>query len=328
MKKLILILTILMFSVLPFTACGKKKNTIILNEVTHSVFYTPLYVAIEGGYFKEYGYDVKLINGGGADKTMTAVMSNKADIGLMGPESAIYTYLGGKKDYPKVFAQLTKKDGSFLISRIDEKDTFSWKNLENKEIIAGRRGGVPAMTLEYVLKNNSLIDGTNVTLNYDIQFNMTTTAFANGTGDYVTAFEPTASELESAGKGYVVASVGEASGEIPYTSFIASQAYLKNNPELIKNFLICLKRAYDYVYSASEKEIATLISPQFPSTPLATLENSVKAYKSIDSWVSDLKMSADSFYRLQDVMENAGELPERVNYDVLVDNTFVEEINK
>ena len=254
---------------------------------------------------------------------MTALISNKADIGLMGPESAIYTYLGGKKDYPKVFGQLTKKDGSFLISRVDEKDTFTWENLKNKEIIAGRRGGVPAMTLEYVLKSHNLIDKQNVTLNYDIQFNMTATAFVNGTGDYVTAFEPTASEIEKAGQGYVVASVGKASGEIPYTSFIATQSYLKNNPDIVSNFLKCIKKAYEYIYSHTEREVAALISPQFSGTPVATLENSVKSYKSIDAWVSDLRMSESSFIRLQDVMENAGELAERVDYDVLVDNSFV-----
>ena len=323
MKKTVTFIFAFILSVLPFGACGKNNTAIVVNEVTHSIFYAPLYVAIENDYFKEYGYTVKLVNGGGADKSMTALISNKADIGLMGPESAIYTYLGGKKDYPKVFGQLTKKDGSFLISRVDEKSTFTWENLKNKEIIAGRRGGVPAMTLEYVLKSHNLIDKQNVTLNYDIQFNMTATAFVNGTGDYVTAFEPTASEIEKAGQGYVVASVGKASGEIPYTSFIATQSYLKNNADIVSNFLKCIKKAYEYIYSHTEREVATLISPQFSGTPVATLENSVKSYKSIDAWVSDLRMSESSFIRLQDVMENAGELAERVNYDILVDNTFV-----
>ena len=322
MKKIIFLLvaSILALAILP--ACGKKnKNTIRLNEVTHSVFYAPLYLAIEDGYFEEYGYKIKLTNGGGADKSMTALISGSADIALMGPESAIYTYLGGKKDYPKVFGQLTKKDGSFLVSRKAEPN-FKWSDLQGKEIIAGRKGGVPAMTLEYVLKNNGLVDGQNVTLNYDVQFSMTASAFINGVGDYVTVFEPTASEMQKNGQGYIVASVGQGSGEVPYTSFITTQSYLKNNGDMVENFLKAIKKAYDFIYTHTEIEVAQKIVKQFPSTTVETLAVSIKSYKDIDAWVNDLIMSEQSFERLQDIMQGAGELEKRVDYDKLVDNTF------
>jgi len=217
MKKFLTILLSLILIILPFSGCKKSDGlkTIELNEVTHSVFYAPLYLAIEKGYFKEEGLQINLTNGGGADKSMTAVLSGDAQIGLMGPETVIYVYNQEKKDYPKVFGQLTQKDGAFLVSRNSEPN-FKWSDLQGKEILAGRKGGVPAMTFEYILNELGMKNGVDFNLNFDVQFNLMTSAFLSGTADYCTVFEPTASEYQASGKWHIVASVGEAGGEIPY----------------------------------------------------------------------------------------------------------------
>lgn len=327
MKKILVLFFAVMFAAFTLPACGEKNGlkTIELNEVTHSVFYAPLYVAMEKGYFEEEGLKINLTNGGGADNSMTAVLSGSAQIGLMGPETVIYVYCQGKADYPKVFGQLTQKDGSFLVSRTEEPD-FKWENLKGKEILAGRLGGVPAMTFEYVLKELGMKNGTDYTLNYDVQFNLMTSAFVSGTADYCTVFEPTASEYEKEGKWHIVASVGEQSGEIPYTSFISLGSYLKKNPDTIKSFLKALKKAHAFMAESSEREIAEAIVKQFPSTSIASLETSVKSYKKINAWKTDLQATEASFTRLQDVMENSGELPKRVPFKDITDNGFAEEI--
>lgn len=327
MKKFTLLILSVLFAIVPFTACGKTGDLkkIELNEVTHSVFYAPLYVAIENGYFKEEGLEISLTNGGGADNSMTAVLSGSAQIGLMGPETVIYVYCQGKTDYPKVFGQLTQRDGSFLVSRAAEPD-FKWDNLRGKEILAGRLGGVPAMTFEYVLKELGMKNGTDYNLNYDVQFNLMTGAFVSGTADYCTVFEPTASEYEKEGKWHVVASVGEQSGEIPYTSFIALGSFIEKNPETIKSFLKALKKAHAFMAEKTDKEIAEAIVKQFPNTSISSLETSVKNYKKIDAWKTDLQATEKSFTRLQDVMENSGELPKRVEFSKIVDNSLAKEI--
>lgn len=328
MKKISTIILSLLIFIMPFTACNKNESglkTVELNEVTHSIFYAPLYVAIENNYFKDEGLNVKLTNGGGADKVMSAILSGNADIGLMGPESAIYVYLEGKTDYPKVFGQLTQKDGSFLVSRTNEPN-FKWSDLKNKKILAGRPGGVPAMTFEYVINKNGLYDGVDCELLKNVQFDMMTAAFESGTGDYCTMFEPVASEYQAAGKGYIVASVGEAAGEIPYTSFISKQSYIKKNTDVIKSFLKALKKAYDYMKTATNSEIASVLVTQFPSTSLSSIEKSIESYKKINAWTNDLRMTEDSFNRLQDVISNAGELTNRVDFTKLVDNSYAEAI--
>ncbi|MCQ2387802.1 MAG: ABC transporter substrate-binding protein [Clostridia bacterium] len=328
MKKILTIFIALIVFVLPFSACKKNnKNltTIELNEVTHSVFYAPLYIAIENGYFSEEKLQVNLTNGGGADNSMTAVLSKTADIGLMGPETVIYVYNQNKVDYPKVFGQLTQKDGSFLVSRISEPN-FDWNNLKGKEILAGRLGGVPAMTFEYILNNLNMKNNLDFTLNFDVQFNLMTSAFVSGTADYCTVFEPTASEYEKEGKWHIVASVGEQGGEIPYTSFIALSSFIKENPNTIKAFLRALKKAHEYLATHTEKEVAESIVKQFPSTSIASIETSIKSYKKIDAWKTDLKATESSFTKLQDIMQNAGELEKRVDFNKIVDNTFAQEI--
>lgn len=328
MKKLIATLVAICLTILPFTACKNddgKLTTVRLNEVTHSIFYAPLYVAIENGFFEKEGLKIELTNGGGADKVMTALLANDADIGLMGVEATIYVYLEGKKDIPKVFGQLTKRDGSFLVSRVPEPN-FKWEDLEGKEIIAGRTGGVPAMTFEYVVNKYGLINGENVTLNNDIAFNLMGPSFEGGTGDYTTLFEPTASEYERAGKGYIVASVGEESGEIPYTAFTALSSYLENNKDTVKKFMRAMYKAIKYMQETSDEIIAESLLKQFPDTSLNSVATALKSYKEIDAWTTHMAMTKTAFDNLQKVMKNAGELSENVDYTKITNNTFANEI--
>lgn len=328
MKRFLLICLTLCMLALPLSACKGEKSglkKIRVNEVTHSVFYAPLYFAINAGYFTAEGLEVELTNGGGADKTMTAVLSGDADVGFCGPESAIYVYEAGRKDYVQVFGQLTKRDGSFLLSRQKEPD-FSWKNLAGKTVIAGRRGGVPAMTFEYVCKQHGLMNGTNVTLNLDVAFNLMAGAFEGGVGDYVTLFEPTASEFEAAGKGYIVASVGEESGEIPYTCFMAKKSYIEKNKTQVKGFLRALQRALCDMKVKSPEEIGAAIAPSFTGTSVASLAASVKRYLAIDAWMTNMAMTESSFIRLQTVMMSAGELKEYASFSALANNALAEEV--
>lgn len=326
-KKIFAVIVCAFLALTPLSACGNNDNlkTIELNEVTHSVFYAPLYLAIENGYFEDEGLKINLTNGGGADSSMTAVLSGTAHIGLMGPETVIYVYNQGKADYPKVFGQLTQKDGAFLVSRVAEPN-FSWENLRGKEILAGRKGGVPAMTFEYILNQLNLQDGVDVRLNYDVQFNLMTSAFLNGTADYCTVFEPTASEYQAEGKWHIVASVGAQGGDIPYTSFIALDSYIENNQDTLKSFLKAIKKAHEFIASHSEKEVAESIVKQFPSTTITSIETSIKSYKSIDAWKLDLQATEESFTRLQDIMSNAGELSSRVPFDKIVNNSLAKSV--
>ena len=316
----------LLFLTVIVAGCGTKTKqndgAIKLCEVTHSVFYAPLYATIELGYFRDEGLDVELINGGGADKVMIALITGEADIGFAGPEACIYTCLEGQKDYPKVFGQLTKRDGSFLIGRTNGE--FHWEDLAGKTILGGRKGGVPEMTLEYVLKQKGLQPGLDVTVDTSVQFDMMAGAFVEGTGNYVTMFEPTATETEAAGSGYVLASIGEESGEIPYTAFFARQSYLKDQESKVSRFTAAMTRGMEWVFSHSAQEAAQLISPQFPGTSVDVLINVVQRYKDIDAWNSTLYMEPEAFDRLQAVMQEAGELKEHVDFQKIVDNKWAE----
>ena len=309
-------------TVLPVTACKKDDDNVLrINEVTHSVFYAPMYLAESLGYFKDEGIEIELTNGGGADNVMSSVLSGDADIGFCGPEAALYVLIGGSSDVPTVFGQLTKRDGSFLVSRKAEPD-FKWSDLKGKEILAGRKGGVPAMTFEYVLNQNGLKDGTDVDLNYDVAFNLMTSAFEAGTADYCTMFDPVAYEYEAAGKGYVVASVGEASGEVPYTCYIAKNSWLEKNEAKAEGFLRAVTKAVKYVNENTPEEVAKKLVSYFEGTSEASLAASVKRYREIDAWRTDLSMTEASFERLQDIIENAGELSRRAKMSELVDNTL------
>ena len=298
---------------LSVAACSKKDKVVKINEVTHSVFYAPLYLADALGYFEEEGFEIELTNGGGADATMAAVLSGSADIGFCGPEAAIYVVIGESSDSPKVFGQLTKRDGSFLVGRTDEPD-FEWSDLEGKEILAGRKGGVPAMTFEYTLAKQNV----NARLNYDVAFNMMTSAFESGVADYCTMFEPVASEYEKAGKGFIVASVGEQSGEVPYTCFMAKNSYIEDNPEIIEGLLRGVTKAVKYIAENDAAACAKLIAPYFVGTSEESLATSITNYRAIDAWVTDMAMQPQALDNLQTIMENSGELERRVSFEELV----------
>lgn len=315
------------FTAFPFSSCKDDDGikTVKVNEVTHSVFYAPLYLADSLGYFSEENIEIELTNGGGADNVMAAVLSGDSDIGFCGPEAALYVLIGGSTDVPTVIGQLTKRDGSFLVSRKPEPN-FKWENLKGKEILAGRKGGVPAMTFEYVLNNNGLKDGTDLTLNYDVAFNLMVSAFEAGTADYCTMFDPTAYEYEAAGKGYVVASVGEASGEVPYTCFIAKNSWLKKNDATAEGFLRAVTKAVKYINETPSQTVAPYLTAYFEGVSVDSLAASVERYRAIDAWRTELSMTEDSFNRLQDIIDNAGELSRRAKLNELADNSYAQKV--
>ena len=321
MKKIISTIIACLLILFCFSACKKDKlTTIRLNEVTHSVFYAPLYLAINLGYMEEAGLEIELTNGGGSDVSMSALLSNSADIALLGPETLVYVVKEGSTNHPMVFGQLTKRDGSFLIGRTNEE--FSWLTLANKHILGGREGGMPAMALEYVLNNKGLTDGTNMNFDTSIKFDLITATFEGGTGDYCTMFEPAASSYVAEGKGYYMASVGEECGEVPFTCFMANSAYMQENPEVIKGFLNAVTRAYNYMLTHTPKEIAEALLPSFEGTSVALLESSVAKYIEIDAWSSTPVMTQSAFNRLIDIIENAGIDVSGVKFNDVVDNSF------
>lgn len=305
---------------------GQKNTnltTIQLNEVTRSVFYAPQYVAIANGYFEEEGLNIEITTGQGADKVMTAVLAGQSDIGFAGPEAAIYVYNEGKEDYIEVFAQMTKRDGSFLVSR-KKNDNFKWTDVKGSTIIPGRKGGVPYMTFEYVLKQNGINTKKDVVLDDSIKFDLMAGAFAGGKAEYVTLFEPTASMTEAQGKGYIVASVGEEAGEIPYTAYFAKKSYIEENPKIIQGFTNAVYKGEVWVKEHTAKEIAGKIQSFFPDTDLDMLTNSIQRYKDIDAWNETPVLKEEAFDKLQTVMQEAGELETKAPYDVIVNNKFAE----
>ena len=299
----------------------KELVEVTLNEVAHSIFYAPMYAAIEEGYFEEEGIDLTLVCGFGADKTMTAVISGEADIGFMGSEASIYTYAEGATDHVVNFAQLTQRAGNFLVAR-EEMPDFTWEDLKGHLVLGGRKGGMPEMVFEYILKQNGIDPGTDLEINQNIDFGSTAAAFSEGQGDFTVEFEPGATTLESEGKGYVVASLGEDSGYVPYTAFSAKQSYIDENPDVIQGFTNALQKGMDYVRDHTPEEIAAVIEPQFPETDLETITTIVTRYYDQDTWKSNLIFEESSFDLLQDILESAGELEERVPYDVLVTTKF------
>ena len=305
------------------TVTEQKMQKLKVSEVTRSVFYAPQYSAISNGFFKNHGIEIDLSTAQGADNVMTAVLSNQVDIGFAGPEASIYVYNEGKEDYTQVFAQLTKRDGSFLIAR-NKTDNFSWQDLRGKTVIPGRKGGVPYMTLEYVLKQNGLNPKTDLKLDDSIKFDLMAGAFSSGTADYVTLFEPTASNTEKQGKGYIVASVGEASGEIPYTAYFTKKSYIEKNSDIIQNFTDAIYEGQIWVKKHSSEEIAKSIQEFFPDTDLNSLKSSVESYKKIDAWNETPILKETSFNKLQEVIKSAGELEKEVPYDKIINNNFAE----
>ena len=298
---------------------------ITVSEVTHSVFYAPQYVAMNLGFFKDEGLEVELINGGGADNVMTAVLSNQVDIGFAGPEAAVYVYNEGKEDYAEVFAQVTKRDGSFLVAR-EKTDSFSWSDLKGKHVLPGRKGGVPYMTLEYVLKKNGLDTVNDLNLDTSISFDAMNSSFVGGTADYVTSFEPAASQLEKEGAGYIVAAVGSATEEIPYTAYFAKKSYIEKNSDIIQKFTNAIYKGQVWVNTHTAEEIADATLASFPDSDKELLTKAIKNYKDIDVWNTTPVMSEASFNLLQDVIVEAGELDTKAPYDKVVNNTFAENV--
>lgn len=325
MKKKISLLLILsmLFSIL-ITGCGKEESDltkVTLNEVAHSIFYAPMYVAIEEGYFADEGIDLELVTGFGADKTMTAVLSGEADIGFMGSEATIYTYLGNTDDYVVNFAQLTQRAGNFLVAR-EPMDNFKWEDLKGKNVLGGRQGGMPEMVFEYILKMNNIDPKMDLTIDQSIDFGSTAAAFSGGQGDFSVEFEPFATSLEEKGDGYIVASLGVDSGYVPYTAFSAKSSYMNKNPKIIQGFTNALQKGMDYVNSHSSEEIAKVIAPQFEETQISTITSIVERYKSQNTWKENLIFEEDSFTLLQDILMDAKELDQPVPYDDLVTTEY------
>lgn len=312
------------------TGCGDGgrtgeggKTKVVLNEVAHSIFYAPMYVAIEKGYFADEGIDIELVTGFGADKTMTAVLTGEADIGFMGSESTIYTYAGGTEDYVVNFAQLTQRAGNFLVSR-EPIDDFKWDMIVGKDVLGGRAGGMPEMVFEYILNKNNIDPMSDVAIDQSIDFGSTAAAFSGGQGDFTVEFEPHATMLEQKGEGYVVASLGEDSGYVPYTSFSAKKSYLEKNKDVVQAFTNALQKGMDFVQNHTPEEIAEAIAPQFPETDMETLTAIVKRYYDQDTWKENLVFEEEAFDLLQNILDDSGVLKERVPYGDLVTKEFAE----
>ena len=303
----------------------EKLTKVTLNEVAHSIFYAPQYVAIEEGYFKDEGLDLALVTGFGADKTMTAVISGEADIGFMGAEASVYAYQEGATDAVVNFAQLTQRAGNFLVAR-EEMPDFKWEDLKDKKVLGGRKGGMPEMVFEYILRKNGLDPQKDLTIDQSIDFGYTAAAFTGDTSaDFTVEFEPSATALEKEGAGYVVASLGVDSGYVPYTSYSAKTSYMEKNPEIIQKFTNALQKGMEYVQSHTPEEIAEVIAPQFAETDLDTVTAIVKRYYDQDTWKSNLIFEKESFELLEDILEDSGELSERVSYEDLVTTKYAQE---
>ncbi len=326
-KGIVLFLILALVLALALTGCTpeKKSSKVRLWEVTHSIFYAPQYAAIYEGYFEEEGIEIDLYNGGGADKVMTAVIAGQADIGFMGPEAAIYVYNEGREDHPVVFAQLTQKDGSFLVGREPEPD-FEWESLKGTTIIGGRKGGMPAMALEYVLRNHGLVPNEDLEFLTNIQFDLMAGAFTGGTGDYVALFEPVGSALELEESGYIVASIGASAGNIPYTAYAANKSFIEKNEDLILRFTRAIYKGQQFVSENTPEKVAETIKPAFPDSDLELLTKVIKRFKDQDTWPQNPLMSEESFERLQDIIETAGELDQRANYEDVINNTFAQKV--
>ena len=318
---------VLAVTALPMGVSAAKKEApkltkVTLNEVAHSIFYAPQYVAIEEGYFKDEGLDLALVTGFGADKTMTAVISGEADIGFMGAEASVYAYQEGATDPVVNFAQLTQRAGNFLVAR-EEMPDFKWEDLKDKKVLGGRKGGMPEMVFEYILRKNGLDPQKDLMIDQSIDFGSTAAAFSGDTSsDFTVEFEPSATALEKEGAGYVVASLGVDSGYVPYTSYSAKTSYMEKNPEIIQKFTNALQRGMEYVQTHTPEEIARVIAPQFAETDLDTVTTIVKRYYDQDTWKSNLIFEKESFELLEDILEDAGELKERVPYENLVTTEY------
>ena len=318
-----------------FIALGTKEDKpkevtqIKVNEVVHSIFYAPQYVAIEKGFFEEEGLAIELSVGQGADKSMVALISGSADIALMGTEAGVYVFNEGKEDFAIPFAQLTQRAGNYLVSRNDDKTSFSWEDVRGKTIIGGRPGGMPQMILEYVLHENGIMPFEDVEIVNNLQFTSTAGAFVSGIGDYTAEFDPSALSIEKEGAGYVVRSLGVDSGFVPYTVYMAQKSYIEKNPEIIQSFTNAVYKGQLWVNSHTSKEIAEVIHPHFSENSIEDLTIMVERYHEQNTWKNDPIFSKEGFELLQDVMEYGKELSARIDFDKFINIKFAQEaVNK
>lgn len=334
--KVVSFLITITLSACTLSACtgNKTKNTeslkkIRLNEVARSIFYAPMYAAINEGFFKDEGIEIELTTGQGADKTMQQVLSKSVDIGFCGPEQVIYIYNQKREDYPVIFAQLTQTDGSFLVGRKSEPN-FKWESLEGKNIIGGRPGGVPEMALEYVLKKHGIIPQKDTNLITNLAFTATAGAFKAGIGDYVALFEPTASMLSKDKSGYIVASVGESAGVIPYTCYFATKSYIEKNPDIISKFTRAIYKGQLWVQNHSDEETAKSIISFFPGTDESIIENVIKNYRQINAYASDPILKEEDLNRLMDIIQSykAELIPKRPPFEKIVETDYAQKAVK
>ncbi|HAM79336.1 ABC transporter substrate-binding protein [Ornithinibacillus bavariensis] len=328
MRKIKILVFVLCFVLFFLSACGSndKHTTIKLGEVTRSLFYAPQYVAIEKGFFEEEGLNVELQTTWGGDKTMTALLSDGIDVALVGSETSIYVYAQDSKDYAVNFAQLTQTDGTFLVAK-EKQDNFSWEDLKNSNFLGQRKGGMPQMVGEYVLKQHGIDPHNDLTLNQNIEFANIPSAFVSGDYEYVQLFEPTASVFEKEGSGYVVASFGEESGQVPYTVFMAKQSYLKENEENIEKFTRAIYKAQQWVQDTDSAEVAKTIKDYFEDVELDILTSSIDRYKSQGSFAADPILEEDEWNNLKNIMKEAGELPDgNISYEELVNTEIAEKV--
>lgn len=336
MKKLITCLAIILIVIAIVLGISYIKNQnsndtgaqkIALSEVTRSIFYAPQYVALSQGFFEEEGLEIELTTAQGADAVMTSVLAGQSDIGFAGPEASIYVYNEGKEDYTEVFAQLTKRDGSFLVSR-NSNPNFKWTDVKGSTIIPGRKGGVPYMTLLYVLNKYGIDPSKDVVLDDSISFDLMAGAFSSGNADYVSLFEPTASSTEIAGKGYVVTSIGKETDELPYTAYFAKKSYIEENPEIIQKFTNAIYKGQKWVEEHSMEEVADAIASYFPNTDRELLITVLNRYKEIDVWNKTPYLSEEGFELLQTIIQDAGELKQKAPYNKVVNNDFANKVIK
>lgn len=338
MKKIfyLFICLLMVFLTLGLSSCNKSGLTKIrVAEVAHSVFYAPQYVALELGYFEEEGLEIELINSNGADKVTAALISNDVQIGLQGPEPTIYLYNSDQQNYLVNFAQLTRTDGSFIFGREPIED-FDISMLVGHSILGGRKGGVPEMTLEYALKQAGLkvvrdqeeFKEDEVNVRTDVAFGAMAGSFVAGIGDFTTLFEPTATEVITSNKAFLLCSVGELVGEVPYTAYSTTLKYFNENKEILEKFTKAVYRGYLYIEQASDHDVAKLMLKQFPDSNLEALTEVVKRYRDINAWANTPVFNEEGFYRLMDIMEEAGELDKRVPFDKIVDVKIAEKVVK
>jgi NitT/TauT family transport system substrate-binding protein len=332
LRKFLFLLVFIIIGLFSISCKKSDKIKVKLAEVTHSVFYAPQYVAIKLGYFEEEGLEIDLILTPGADKVMAALLSKDVHIGFCGPEAAVFVYNRDYKDYPVAFAQLTQRDGSFLVAR-ENIENWNWEMLKGKSILGGRKGGMPEMTLEYVLKSKGLEVGRDdpskeVLVRTDVEFAAMAGAFESGQGDYTTLFEPLATSMEKQGKGYVVASIGAESGDLPYTCYHAAKSYVEKNPEIIQKFVNAIYKGQQWVKEHSAEEIAETISSFFPELELDDLTMVTQRHKDINAWQETPYFGKEGYDKMLNIIEMAGELTERPPYEKIVINTYNEKFKK